>query len=225
MKASIHQRRESPEGFRTCVYKALTNYINEFIIVREMELNNYNTDAKIDVHKAKKSYLVALDRFQKDDEISQINKNHILKYLRECSLGKTVSDKQKKKIHEKRLLKYIYTLPKISYWLDHKDFKQIATAEMEDFICRLEQNALKVRKNGILQPVTYADWSRRDIKVCLRKFYKWLLGEGKYFPELVSWIDTHIDKTPPPSLSLEEIRKCVEYTQSTRGKALVWTLF
>jgi len=185
-----------------------------------------NTSAeKIDVHSAKKKYKGALEQLRQDGSICQENKTYLLTFLNDCSLGKTLPKRQKKKIREKRLIKYIYILKRANVFLGNKDFKKVAQNEMEQFISRLEENQLTLIQNGLTQPVTYSEWTQRDFKMCLRKFYKWLLGEGKYYPELVDWIDTSISISAPRSLSLDEVRKCVDYTPLVKGKALVWTLF
>ena len=182
-------------------------------------------DQKIDVHKAKRNYEIALERLKRDTTICEENRFYILDYLSACNLGKTIFEKQKKKIKEKRLLKYLYTLQSINKWLGNKDFKQITQQEIESFITLLEGNKLTVLNEGIPTSVNYAAWTQRDYKVCLRKFYKWLLGQGRHFPGIVSWIDTTIDKKAPPSLSLDEIKKCADYSSSFRGKAICYTLF
>jgi site-specific recombinase XerD len=180
---------------------------------------------KIDIHRASARYAGALARFTTDTSLSQANKTYILEFLAACSLGKTILDSQKKRIKPKRLLKYLYTLRLISTWLGNSDLKQVTQQEMEQFITRLETNQLTVMRSGKPVPVQYADWSRRDVKVTLRKFYKWLLGSGSQTPPLVSWFDTHIDKALPASLSMDEIRRCAEFASSAKGKALCWTLF
>ena len=87
---------------------------------------------------------------------------------------------------------------------------------MEEFISLLEGNRFPRMRNGKEEEGKFADWTLRDMKVCLRKFYKWLLGDGERFPKIVDWIDTHIEKKAPPSLALGEIRKCVEGTHRAR---------
>lgn len=205
------------------MYESPTRFKKTLFICRAMAA--HTCDEKIDVHRARANYAEAVVRLKSDASLSEVNRAYILDYLNACSLGRTVLNSQKKKIREKRLLKYLYTLRRISHWLDDKDFRQISQAEMESFVSRLEENRLSVLKDGTPVPVCYAEWSRRDIKVTLRKFYKWLLGEGRQFPSLVSWIDTHIDKGAPSSLSLDEVRRCAEHASSIRNKALVWMLF
>ena len=185
-------------------------------------MNNTTSTEKIDIHRSAASYETALHNFSTDHTISSENKAHIERFLRACSLGQTVLQRQKKKIQPRRLLKYLHTLKALSVWLGNKDFATVIQQEMEDFITRLDSNQLRSTDG---RPHRYAAWSRRDIKVCLRKFYKWLLGDNKTYPSFVSWIDTSIAKGAPPSFSLEEIRGCIERCSATRSKALCWTLF
>ena len=180
---------------------------------------------KIDVHHTAAKYATALARLDTNNEITAANKAHIRTFLHDCQLGKTVLGREKKRIREKRLLKYLSTLRNLSHWFDHTDFATISQAQMETFITSLEANQLTLRRNGTARPVQYAAWTQRDIKVCLKKFYKWLLGDNQAYPPLVAWVDTHIQTQAPPSLTLDEIRMLVEYAPTTRGKAFVWSLF
>lgn len=176
---------------------------------------------KIDIHNDQKSYKKAQQILHTDTTICPENKQHIQRFLRDCELGKTIQGRQKKKLSKKRLMKHLYTLRMINHWLGNKDFKTISQREMEEFITRLENNQL-TNKGKVKE---YSLASQRDIKLCVRKLYTWLLGKGRGTPDLVNWIDTSIENRSPPCLSLEEIRKLADYTPTTRGKALVWTLF
>ena len=180
---------------------------------------------KIDVHKTTARYEQAFASFEHDQTICAENRRHILDFLNACQLGKTVFGREKKRINERRLLKYLYTLRRINEWLGNKDFKAITQTEMEHFIARVDRNALDKTVQGITGPMSYADWTRRDIKVCIKKFYKWLLGDGRQFPDIVAWIDTYIRDRAPPCLTLEEVRRCVDHATTVKGKALLWTLF
>ncbi len=183
------------------------------------------TISKIDIHDTTAQYERALINFERDTTVCEENRQYILRFLRDCQLGKTVRGRQKTKISERRLLKYIYLLRRINHWLGNKDLRQITQDDMEQFIARLERNALTHSDGQGVHAVAYADWTRRDIKVCLKKFYKWLLGNNRQYPELVAWVDTSIQDHAPPCLSIDEIRKCIEYATTIKGKALLWALF
>lgn len=182
-------------------------------------------NVKRDVHKSKQLYLSALSHLENSNAIPKHNKELILKFLRDCGLGKTILFKEKKKIKERRLQKYVYMLPKLSYWLQHKNFEDITQDDMENFISRLERNRLTLMRGGAEVAISYGQWSQRDVKVCVKKFYKWLLGDAKQYPEIVSWIDTAIQDAAPPALGLGEIRRLVQRATTIKGKALLWTIF
>lgn len=177
---------------------------------------------KIDVHRCAQAYVRRLENLEQDKSISEVNKRYILEFVRACHLGKTIFTRQRKRIQEKRLLKYLYLLPRVSSWLGNEDLKKVTQPAMDRFISHIDANALT---DADSQSITYSAWTRRDIKVCVKKFYKWLLGNGKQYPDLVAWIDTSITEPPPGSLSVDEIRKCSEFASTAKGKALVWTLF
>ena len=176
---------------------------------------------KIDVHKSRHNYEKELARLHREEKICAANKQIIFDFLNACQLGKTIIGREKKKLGEKRLVKYLYALRRINEWLGNKNFRDIAQVDMEAFISCVERNALCVGGRAH----TYTEWTRRDIKVCVKKFYKWLLGGGLQYPALVSWIDTHIKEDAPESLSMKEVRKLAEHAPSREMKALVWCLF
>ncbi|MDO8634125.1 MAG: tyrosine-type recombinase/integrase [archaeon] len=73
-----------------------------------------------------------------------------------------------------------------------------------------------------------SDWTKRDRKIVIKCFYKWLLGDGEEFPRLVKWIKA----TPPKNkilpeyiLTEEEILKLVEAADHPRDKAFIYTLY
>jgi integrase/recombinase XerD len=71
------------------------------------------------------------------------------------------------------------------------------------------------------------EWSRKGIKVFLRKFYKFIRGideKGKYPPE-VDWFTVNISKSnsqlPDGMLSEEEMSKIIESANCDRDRALI----
>ena len=183
------------------------------------------THEKIDVHHAAARYEKTLAKLEIDARISSTNRQLILDFLNACQLGKTVQGREKKRIAENRLLKYLFTLRRINEWLGNDDFRTVPQSQMEAFMSKLERNALSLSTEQGSKAVSYTDWTRRDIKVCLKKFYKWLLGAGQQYPPLVSWIDTHIRDEAPPCLTIDEVRLLADHASTTKSKALVWSLF
>lgn len=81
-----------------------------------------------------------------------------------------------------RQLKYFYTLKTI-YKNFNKTFTQANKKDIEEFI-------------GWINNSTYEYWTKRDFKIIIKKFYKWLKEEegqnyNKYeYPNEVKWINT-----------------------------------
>ncbi len=180
---------------------------------------------EIDIHNAEYRYQIAIKNFRNDPDATDANKTYIQDFLSDCQIGKTILKKAKKKIKAKRLMKYLYILKKVDLFLK-KDFKNVTQNDMENFIRKLESNELTtMNQNGTLKKHHYGEWTKHDIKIALKKFYKWLLGNNSEYPSIVSWIDTHIKESDPPALNKDEIDSLSEYAIGPRSKALVWCLF
>lgn len=180
---------------------------------------------EIDIHNSDIKYQKAIDNFRTDPHVIPANRKYIIDFLKDCQIGKTVLKKAKKKIRSKRLMKYLTVLKKADHFLK-KDFKTVSQAEMEDFIGKLENDKLTTEmKDGSIKRYTYGEWSKHDIKIALKKFYKWLLGNNIEYPSIIAWIDTHVKETDPPALNKDEIIKLAEHATGTRSKALIWCLF
>jgi integrase len=81
----------------------------------------------------------------------------------------------------------------------------------------------------------YKYWTKRDFKIILKKFYKWLReNEGqnysKYeYPDEVKWINTgkkqNKKKLPQELLDLDDIKKLAENTNNLRDRGLILLLY
>lgn len=95
-----------------------------------------------------------------------------------------------------------------------RGFEKTNRQDIESFIRKLDKTA-------------YSDWTKRDYKVTIRKFYKWLRGTDDYPPE-VKWIKSRIKnnhKLPEELLSPEDIRKLIQAATNIRDKALIAILY
>ncbi len=119
----------------------------------------------------------------KDNFIPE-NRDIILNFIRDAKLGKTILIGQKKKVGEKRLLKYIQDLKKLDNYFK-KPLDKITDKEMEDFIIALEEGLILSNKGKPFSKETEV-----VIKKLIKKFYKWLLGNSETTPKIVKWIDT-----------------------------------
>lgn len=174
---------------------------------------------KIDIHNSAKRYAAAKERWKNDKSLSKRNRELILTFLREAELGKTVLNKQKKKIEDRACLKYGNNLKTCAQFLK-KDFDKVNRQDMEDFIEPLEKDII-LKKNG--KP--YSLQTKRDLKIVLRKFYKHLLGNNETYPNVVSWMDISMCPEYYTTVSAAEIQKIVRAVESTLDKAAISVLF
>ena len=181
--------------------------------------------AELDVHNTRDRYERARQSLAASEDVSEANKKDILEFLNDCELGKTVFGRAKKRIKPNRLIKYLYTLKQISRFLGI-DFRKVTQKQMEDLIRKVDSNCLSYTdRTGAVLKLNYTEWTLHDIKVTLKKFYKWLDGNNREYPSIVSWIDTHIEEQDPPALSIDEIRMLADYAKGTMRKAMIWLLF
>lgn len=179
---------------------------------------------KIDIHHRKREFETYLRNLQNDETMIPQNKEHLLKFIRDCRLGKTLRNRQKKVIGNARCTKYIHILKRISEWLN-KPFEEVTQENMESFIEGLENDkylgkiGYRGAKSIILSPSTKVDY-----KKILKKFYKWLLGKNDQYPELVDWIETYDTLKEISALRREEVEKMVAASK-TRDKAIIMLLF
>ena len=176
------------------------------------------------------SYRRALERFQADSQITPKTKKLVSQYLRDCALGKTVKGRAKKKIGPARLQSYINVLTTFAYFL-RKDLDKVHQTDMERFIESLETDAIRSRRkffngNEFIQPdKPFSERYKADLKISIRRFYKWLLGYNERVPELVNWIDTSYEHKDISSLTEAEVEKLIDYTRDIMHRALIQVFF
>jgi integrase len=170
-------------------------------------------EGKIDVHNTDRRFEMALDKFERDESFNKRNKELILKFFWDCKIGKTVKGRAKKKIENRRILKYLYGLKKLSGWLG-KAFDEVSQEEMERLVSNLEENVYKKEEGN------YSEQTKIDFKKTLKKFYKWL-GQS----ELVEFMDMSIKEQDVPAITREEAEQLVNSTPSMKMKAVIMVLF
>jgi len=113
-----------------------------------------------------------------------------------------------------RILKYEYTLPKISKML-HKPFNTVTKDDMIKLMVKIEQS-------------DYAEWTKHDYKVVIKRFYKWINKDVDY-PDTVKWIKTTMKngnkKLPVDMLTVDEIQALIDNATNPRDKAFISTLY
>lgn len=121
-------------------------------------------------------------------------------------------------IKNKRLLKCL----QIMFWISRdyikKPYRDVSTPDMEAIIAAINQTR-------------WAEWTKRDYKVIIRIFYRWLYfgNNKKRFPEIVEWIPIKIgkstEKVPEELLSEADIKIMVDNAICLRDRALIGCLY
>ena len=172
----------------------------------------------------------AVARFMADKEISSHNKELAQRYLRDAALGKTIIGRAKKKIGPARRHSYVIHLTTLIRFV-RKDLDKVTQEDMEQFIEALEADEIRSRgtlRRGPTAVKSNAPLSARykvDIKVSIKKFYKWLWGRSRAYPELVEWIDTYDEVKEIPALTEAEVEKMIDRCTTTLQRALIEVLF
>lgn len=176
-----------------------------------------------DIYKFNKYLENKEQKIVRDKGLNPRNKELILRYLKESKLGKTVLKGQKRSIGAGRNIQVAGFLMRMATeWFKGKDLDKITAQDMENFVLKLDQGQII---NNDKKP--YASETKSNIKKFIRKFYKWLLGNNRQFPELVDWIDTskkEAEIRAIPGLK-EGLWKIIEIIPDIERKALLWVAF
>jgi hypothetical protein len=140
-------------------------------------------DDFIDVHNREKYLGNKRMHIIEDQDLSVFNKKAILGFLRAAELGK--HSRHGKPICGGRALQCAGFMYRMARDWFQCDLDKVTDRQMETFILDLNKGII-LNKNG----TAYTSEAKSNIKKFIRTFYKWLLGNGKVYPELVDWIDT-----------------------------------
>lgn len=173
----------------------------------------------IDYRKRGDQYRRSYARFIEDDNVIAENKEIIKKFLRDCELGKTLRGRQKKKISESRCLRLLEYLKSVSAWMG-KPLDKVEEKDMEDFILNLEKDIYR-KKNG--KP--YSEETKSSIKKVLKKFYRWMYGEGDRLNKLMGWVETFVPEKEIPTLRREEVELLAQSSGDMKYNFVIMLLF
>ena len=157
-----------------------------------------------DIYRRENGYEKELQLLEKA-QISQINKEIILKYHRHI-----LSEGSGKN----RVVKLSGELRKIAQWLN-KPFLEVTEENIRDLITQISQS-------------DYAELTKVDFKKLVRRFYKWLEGNNKSYPDKVDWIKCKEKIGNKESLDIitpSEIKKVIDTCESPRDKAFISLLY
>lgn len=107
-----------------------------------------------------------------------------------------------------RVLKYLSSLHNLSQWFD-KPFPDITKVDVYKLVGDLEKSDRSV-------------WTKRDYKVTIKRFFRWLNGGSD--PEYTAWITTNVKskdrKIPEELLTQEEVIQMIEAAEHPRDAAI-----
>jgi len=113
-----------------------------------------------------------------------------------------------------RIFKCLYTLKLISKSLK-KPFAEATKDDIVNFVANIEERNI-------------SEWTKRDYKIVLKRFYKWLRDSENYPPE-VRWIraSNNIPNKLQKKdlLTVEEVQRIADCATNIRDKAFIWVLF
>jgi site-specific recombinase XerD len=159
---------------------------------------------RTDIHNSKRDLKRITFRLQ-DSSISTKNKKLIMDFHDDCvSSGLSVN----------RILFYMYKLFRIASLLN-KDLDKATKEDIRRIVQEVELNE------------NYAEWTKNNYKVTLKKFYKWLGGNEDY-PEKVKWIRATVKKDRTKIidvLSEDDVKQLIDAADGMRNKALISALY
>ena len=167
---------------------------------------------KIQIHKRNlKARLESLKEWKTPEE----NKKDILIFLQDLEIGKV---NRGKRISEGRRLKYLDML-KITFTFWNKDISQIELKDIADFERSISSDQILSFKKK-----PFSNESKRDIKIALKIYIKWKLGEAKAL-ELCGWLDTRRIAKTPDYMKESEVMKLYKSCKNAKERYLLALLF
>lgn len=113
-----------------------------------------------------------------------------------------------------RIARYLSDLKLLARWLG-KDFRDTSEAELKELVIRIQQS-------------TYKPSYKRDLKITLRKLYKFLRNSLVVPPEL-QWMKvenkSNVKRLPDEMFTEEDIRALLNAANNPRDKALIAVLY
>lgn len=108
-----------------------------------------------------------------------------------------------------RIVKYLYSLVSISKKLN-KPFKKASSEDIKRFVAWLEKSE-------------YADWTKHDLKIILKKYLHWLGRE-----DVISWLKIHkvkSGKLPEEVLAEDDIKGLAGAAYTSRDRAFILSFY
>jgi integrase len=167
---------------------------------------------KIEIHKRNiEARLISLKKWK----VAEEDKKDILKFLEDLSLGKV---NRGKKVSKVRQIKYLDILKiPLVYW--NKPVSKLEVKDLESFEKALTSDSILSYKK---KPFSHE--TKRDIRIALKIYLKWKLGETKA-TELSGWLDTRRVAKTPDYLKESEIVKLYKACRTAKERYILAVLF
>jgi integrase/recombinase XerD len=166
----------------------------------------------LDIHDYRGRYQRALKNLREDLEISDETRNLILNFAEYC---------EAQGLEIPSIVRHVFALRRAARLLG-KPFKE---ANKNDII-RLVTEIERALKKDTTQPLN--EESKRNEKVSLKKFYKWLRNSEEDYPEEVRWIkprmNNHVGVPCENLLTEQEVKRLAESVLNLRDRALILVL-
>ena len=161
-----------------------------------------------DIHRFKEKTERKIELLKTDTTVSERNKADILRFVNDCYA---------ERLSHGRVYKLLYFLLSLSRMLG-KDFADATKEDLKELIRKIENS-----------PKNYTENTKKDFRVVLKKFYKWLEGIEDGYPDRVKWMKATIAhnhrKLPDELLTQDEIRQMIQAADNPRDKALVFVMY
>jgi len=162
---------------------------------------------RIDIYGLDKQFEYYARRIAEDPAVVPENKADLTAFFNYCfSMGLSKAR--------------IFILQHKLYYLAKRFGKSFRLASKDDLLRLVAE---------IEQDSKYSPWTKHFYKCCLKKFYKWLEGDGERVPEKIAWLKTNIrtcsNRLPEELLTQEDVRKLIDAAQNPRDKALIAVLY
>jgi integrase/recombinase XerD len=151
-------------------------------------------------------YTRAIEALKQEERITDHNRRLILRF---------VGDLQAEGISELRTSKYLHLLRQLTIRFS-KNLDKVTPADTRRIVAEINRS-------------DYADWSKNDYKITLKRFYKWLrkLPDQREPPE-TSWIRTGHPKNgmlPEELLTEDDVTKLAKNSENSRDHAFVLCVY
>lgn len=160
-----------------------------------------------DIHDKERELDLNNEKFLNSEEVTEKNKRAVQKFCDKC-FAEGLSDS--------RVGKYISNFHTV-FKIAGKNF-DLLSAEQED----IEAAVAKIERSD------YAEATKADFKLAIKKFYKTIEGNGTEYPEKVAFIDTTRDKRKqemPDILDKDEIDSILQACKNDRDRAMYKVLY